>query len=77
MARSKRPNRHSSAPRLIRLGAREVVTEGLSREMLLDLYHYFMTVSWTRLFATIAAFFLVFDLLFGCLFHLVPGASRT
>jgi inward rectifier potassium channel len=50
-----------------------VVTQGISREILLDLYHHFMTMSWTRLFATIAVFFLVFDLLFGCLFHLVPG----
>ena len=30
-------------------------------------------VSWPRLFATIVAFFLVFDLLFGCLFHLAPN----
>ena len=73
MARSKRPIRHSSAPRRIRLGAREVVSKGLSIAVVQDLYHYFMTVSWTRLFATIAAFFLVFDLLFGCLYDLVPG----
>ncbi len=50
-----------------------MLTQGISREILLDLYHYFMTVSWTRLFATIVAFFLIFDVLFGCLFHLVPG----
>lgn len=73
MARSKRPIRHSSAPRRIRLGARNVVSKGLSIAVVQDLYHYFMTVSWTRLFATIAAFFLVFDLLFGCLYDLVPG----
>jgi inward rectifier potassium channel len=65
--------RRSAAPRRIRLGSREVLTQGISREILLDLYHHFMTVSWTRLFATIAVFFLVFDLLFGCLYHLVPG----
>ena len=41
--------------------------------MLQDLYHHFMTVSWTRLFATIIAFFLVFDLIFGCLYNAVPG----
>ena len=35
-----------------------------------------MTVSWPRLFATIVAFFLVFDVLFGCLFHLVPELHR-
>jgi inward rectifier potassium channel len=32
-----------------------------------------MTVSWPRLFATLAGFFLVFDTLFGFLYHLVPG----
>jgi inward rectifier potassium channel len=40
--------------------------------VLQDLYHYAMMVSWPRLFATIIAFFLLFDVLFGCLFHLVP-----
>jgi inward rectifier potassium channel len=65
--------RGAAAPRLIRLGAREVLTQGISRAVLFDLYHYFMTVSWARLFATIVAFFLVFDLLFGYLYHLVPG----
>ena len=59
--------------RRIRVGSREVISQGLSREIFQDLYHHFMMVSWPRLFATIAAFFLVFDLLFGCLFHLVPG----
>ena len=33
-----------------------------------------MTVSWPMLFATFAAFFLAFDLLFGFLYHLVPGS---
>jgi inward rectifier potassium channel len=32
-----------------------------------------MTVSWPQLFGTIAAFFLLFDLLFGFVYHLVPG----
>ncbi len=32
-----------------------------------------MTVSWPRLFATLASFFIVFDLLFGLLYYLVPG----
>lgn len=41
--------------------------------MLQDLYHHFMTVTWTRLFATIIAFFLVFDLIFGCLYYAVAG----
>jgi inward rectifier potassium channel len=67
-----RPSR--THPRRIDLGnGREVSTEGISRGVLQDLFHYFMTVRWGPLFATIAAFFLIFDLLFGCLYHLVPG----
>lgn len=73
MSRSQPSFRRSYAPRRIRLGARDVVTKGLSIAVVQDLYHYFMTVSWTRLFATIAAFFLLFDLLFGCLYEVVPG----
>jgi inward rectifier potassium channel len=59
--------------RTTRVGLRDVVSQGLSREIVQDLYHYCMTVSWPRLFATIVAFFLVFDLLFGCIFHLEPN----
>jgi inward rectifier potassium channel len=55
------------------VGLRDVVSQGIPREIFLDLYHYSMMVSWPRLFATIVAFFLVFDVLFGCLFHLVPN----
>jgi inward rectifier potassium channel len=59
--------------RRIQLGGRVVVTQGIPTEVFQDLYHHFMTVSWPRLFATIGLFFLVFDLLFGCLYHFVPG----
>src|SRR5271165_3820108 len=59
--------------RLIKIGAREVVTEGNVRPIFRDLFHHFMTVGWPRLFGTLAAFFLGFDLLFGFLYHLVPG----
>jgi inward rectifier potassium channel len=57
----------------MRVGLRDVITQGMPREVFQDLYHYSMTVSWPRLFATIVAFFLVFDVLFGCLFHLAPN----
>jgi inward rectifier potassium channel len=46
---------------------------GVARPLWGDLYHFFMTVSWPLLFGTFAAFFLSFDLLFGELYHLVPG----
>jgi len=59
--------------RIVKVGARQVVTEGIVRPIFHDLFHHFMTVSWPRLFATLATFFLVFDLLFGFLYYLVPG----
>ncbi|HLZ99933.1 MAG TPA: ion channel [Steroidobacteraceae bacterium] len=59
--------------RHVKIGAREVATEGNIRPVFQDLYHYFMTVSWPQLFATFAAFFLGFDLLFGLLYQLAPG----
>src|ERR1700722_13904658 len=74
-----RPHSHpdhvgrSSAPRRIKLGQREIFTEGLSRAVLHDLFHHFMTVGWPRLFITLGAFFLAFDVLFGFLYALVPG----
>jgi inward rectifier potassium channel len=74
-----RPAHHAPAAhkpvgrRVVKFGTREVVTEGIVRPLFHDLFHLFMTVSWPRLFATLAAFFLVFDLLFGLLYYLVPG----
>jgi inward rectifier potassium channel len=58
--------------RRIRIGSREIVSQGIPREVFQDLYHYFMTVTWPQLFATTGAFFLTFDLIFGFLYHLVP-----
>ena len=45
----------------------------MARPVLQDLYHFFMTVSWPQAFGAIAAFLLVFDVLFGLLYYLVPG----
>jgi len=58
--------------RRTRVGLRDVISQGIHREVLQDLYHYAMMVSWPRLFATIIAFFLLFDVLFGCLYHFAP-----
>jgi inward rectifier potassium channel len=65
--------RRSVGRRVIRVGAREIITEGFVRPIFHDLFHHFMTVSWPRLFGTLAAFFLVFDVMFGLLYHWVPG----
>jgi inward rectifier potassium channel len=56
-----------------RFGQRDIITHGLARVIFQDLFHYFMTVSWTQLFLTFAGFFLCFDLLFGLAYALVPG----
>jgi inward rectifier potassium channel len=69
-----RPAAHKPVGRrIVKLGTREVITEGIVRPIFHDLFHHFMTVSWPRLFATLATFFFVFDLLFGLLYYLVPG----
>jgi inward rectifier potassium channel len=67
----KRPHRHGM--RRVRVGQREIVTENIRLVVFNDLFHYFMTVSWPRLFATFAAFFLAFDAIFAVAFFLVPG----
>src|ERR1700744_350841 len=59
--------------RRIRIGHREIVTEGIRLEVFHDLFHYFMRVSWPRLFATFAVFFLTFDAIFGLAYYFVPG----
>jgi inward rectifier potassium channel len=63
----------SQATRRLKIGNREFITHGLTRLVFHDLYHYFMTVSWTRLFLTFAIFFLGVDTLFGLAYALVPG----
>jgi len=55
------------------VGEREIITQGLARGVVHDLFHFFMTVSWLQLFSTFAGFFLAFDVLFGVLYHLAPG----
>jgi inward rectifier potassium channel len=79
--RPKNPHASAKAPaghkpvgrRIVRLGTRKIVTEGIVQPIFHDLFHHFMTVSWPRLFTTLAAFFLVFDLLFGLLYFVAPG----
>lgn len=60
--------------RRVRIGHREIITEGIGTAVFHDLFHHFMTVSWPRLFATIGAFFLMFDTIFGFLYYLAPAS---
>jgi inward rectifier potassium channel len=71
----KKPSSDHSAfnVRRVKVGQREILTEGIRRVVLQDLFHHFMTITWPQLFATFAAFFLAFDTLFGFVYFLVPG----
>ena len=46
--------------RIVKVGTRKVITQGMVTPIFHDLFHHFMTVSWPRLFATLAAFFFRF-----------------
>jgi inward rectifier potassium channel len=73
-AAAAQPGRHRThGQRRMRLGQRDIITHGLSNVVFQDLYHYFMTVGWGQVFLTFAAFFLVFDVLFGFAYDAVPG----
>src|SRR5579883_2903597 len=52
---------------------RQSVTYGLPRRPWQDLYHLFMTMSWPRLFASYAGFFIVFNLIFAAVYQLRPN----
>jgi inward rectifier potassium channel len=58
----------------LKFSDRTVITRGLRRHVWLDLYHYFMTVSWPRLFLTFAGYFFTFNLFFAFLYWLDPGS---
>jgi inward rectifier potassium channel len=52
---------------------RQIITYGLPRRPWQDLYHLLMTMSWPRLFASYAGFFIVFNLLFAAAYQLRPN----
>jgi inward rectifier potassium channel len=62
-----------SHARRVKVGQREILTEGFRRVVFQDLFYYFMTITWPQLFATFAGFFLAFDALFGLAYYFVPG----
>jgi inward rectifier potassium channel len=66
---SDRPVRHT---RRLSLGTRDVYTHGLPRRFWGDLYHFTMTVSWPGLIASLAAFYVSVNLVFGVLYAFEP-----
>ncbi len=55
------------------MAGRKVLTSGLPRRPWHDLYHFFMTISWPRLFASFAGFFVLFNLAFAAVYATQPG----
>ncbi len=51
-----------------------VIIRGLPSRPWHDLYHFFMNISWPRLFASYAGFFVLFNLLFAALYALQPDS---
>jgi inward rectifier potassium channel len=66
-------NRDHLARQISPSGHRFIV-RGLPSRPWQDLYHHFMTISWPRLFASYAGFFILFNLLFAGLYGLQSGA---
>jgi inward rectifier potassium channel len=56
------------------ISGRQFLSTGLPRRVWQDLYHSFMTVSWPMVFASFAAFFLLFNLVFAAIYSLQPDA---
>jgi inward rectifier potassium channel len=56
--------------RVVRIGGREIITEGLELNFWTDISHRCMTASWPAFIAGAAVLFLVFNALFGLLYWL-------
>ncbi|WP_024516167.1 ion channel [Bradyrhizobium sp. Tv2a-2] len=55
-------------PRIVRIGGREIITEGLHLNFWADLSHRCMTASWPSFIAGAALVFLVFNAIFACFY---------
>ena len=55
------------------VSGRRFVRHGLPGRRWQDLYHFYMTISWPRLFLSFIAFLMVFNLLFATVYWLRPG----
>jgi inward rectifier potassium channel len=52
------------------LGAGKIITEGLENNLWTDFYHNAMTVTWPAFFGSLAAIFVLFNLLFAQIYNL-------
>jgi inward rectifier potassium channel len=58
-----------SRPRVRNLGAGKIITEGLESNLWTDFYHNAMTVTWPAFFGSLAAIFMLFNLLFAEIYN--------
>ena len=61
-------NDRTSKPRVVRLGSREVITEGLQLSFWTDLSHRCMTASWPAFIAGAALVFVLFNAIFAAFY---------
>jgi inward rectifier potassium channel len=59
---------HAPSGRVIRLGERSLIAEGLQRSVWSDQHHYAMSVGWPAFFATLAVIFALLNLFFAGLY---------
>ena len=78
----KSPSERTSNPQIVRLGGREVVTEGLRLSFWADISHRCMTASWPAFIAGAALVFLAFNAVFAAFYWIgdqpianVPGGA--
>lgn len=59
-------------PRVLVLGGRRFVPQGMHDHLWEDLYHRALTISWPRFFGTAVAIFLLFNVLFALIYQIQP-----
>jgi len=60
-------------PRVLMLGGRQFVPQGLHEHLWEDFYHRALTISWPRFFGVAIFIFLLFNVLFAMIYQLDPG----
>ena len=79
---AKSPSDRTSKPRVVQLGGREVITEGLNLNFWADISHRCMTASWPAFIAGAVLVFVVFNAVFAVFYWIgdqpianVPGGA--
>jgi inward rectifier potassium channel len=79
---TKDPGEQKSKARIVHLGSREIIAEGLNLSFWADISHRCMTASWPSFIAGAAAVFVIFNAIFAALYWIghnpvanVPGGA--